>query len=268
LVSDEFKTSLSAEGDTLIYACGDTDYPPCARMPASGYFFDSIIRGHTYDEDNPHVEDNLEEFTLISQATQEFMQKQLAPLVNSGRGLVAPVGGCAIGDIALVPGPMLKDPKGLRDITEWYMATVADPGYLHQIFEKQTENRAQNLKTTYELLAMLYRFVFICGTDFGTQKAPFCSNETFRSLYKPYYRKMNDWIHQNTMWKSFKHSLRLNPPACWATSSSPALTLSILCNGAQDIWTPKTLKRDFGHDITFWGGGINTQKTPAVRNAR
>lgn len=23
----------------------------------------------------------------------------------------------------------------------------------------------------------------------------------------------------------------------------------------------KTLKRDFGHDITFWGGGINTQKT-------
>ncbi|NCC47679.1 MAG: methyltransferase [Clostridia bacterium] len=260
LVSDEFKTSLSAEGDTLIYACGDTDYPPCARMPASGYFFDSIIRGHTYDEDNPHVEDNLEEFTLISQATQEFMQKQLAPLVNSGRGLVAQVGGCAIGDIALVPGPMLKDPKGLRDITEWYMATVADPGYLHQIFEKQTEIALQNLKTTYELLGDAVSVVFICGTDFGTQKAPFCSNETFRSLYQPYYRKMNDWIHQNTMWKSFKHSCGSIRPLLGDIIESGFDIINPVQWSAKNM-DAKTLKRDFGHDITFWGGGINTQKT-------
>jgi len=244
----------------LIYACGDTDYPPCARMPASGYFFDSIIRGHTYDEDNPHVEDNLEEFTLISQATQEFMQKQLAPLVNSGRGLVAQVGGCAIGDIALVPGPMLKDPKGLRDITEWYMATVADPGYLHQIFEKQTEIALQNLKTTYELLGDAVSVVFICGTDFGTQKAPFCSNETFRSLYQPYYRKMNDWIHQNTMWKSFKHSCGSIRPLLGDIIESGFDIINPVQWSAKNM-DAKTLKRDFGHDITFWGGGINTQKT-------
>ncbi|MDA3958414.1 hypothetical protein [Oceanispirochaeta sp.] len=43
---------------------------------------------------------------------------------------------------------------------------------------------------------------WICGTDFGTQTSTFCSLTTFDELYKPYYRKMNDWIHQNTEWKT------------------------------------------------------------------
>lgn len=260
LVSDEFKTTVSASGDTLIYACGDTRYPPCARMPQGGYFFDSIIRGHTYDEDDPHLEDNLVEFTLISQATQDHMHKQLAHLTGSGRGLVAQVGGCAIGDIALVPGPMLKEPKGLRDITEWYMATVANPDYLHQIFEKQTEIALQNLKTTYDIFGDALSVVFLCGTDFGTQKAPFCSNETFRSLYQPYYRKMNDWIHQNTRWKSFKHSCGSIRPLLGDIIESGFDIINPV-QWSADNMDAETLKREFGRDITFWGGGINTQRT-------
>jgi hypothetical protein len=29
------------------------------------------------------------------------------------------------GDIAFVPGPALKDPKGIRDIEEWYISLLA-----------------------------------------------------------------------------------------------------------------------------------------------
>ena len=29
-----------------------------------------------------------------------------------------------------------------------------------------------------------------------------CSKE----FYLPYYKKMNDWIHENTTWKTLKHS--------------------------------------------------------------
>jgi hypothetical protein len=260
LVSEEFKTSLAANGDTLIYACGDLNYPPCARMPQNGYFFDSIIRGHTYNEDDPHPEDNLAEFTLMSQETQDYMQKQLTRLANNGRGLVAQVGGCGIGDIALVPGPMLKEPKGLRDITEWYIASVANPGYLHQIFEKQTEIALQNIKTAYELLGDAVSVVFICGTDFGTQNSPFCSNETFRSLYQPYYRKINDWIHLNTGWKSFKHSCGSIRPLLADIIESGFDIINPVQWSAKDM-DPQTLKREFGQDITFWGGGVNTQKT-------
>ena len=45
-----------------------------------------------------------------------------------------------------------------------------------------------------------------CGTDFGTQTSSFCSEPTFRDLYYPYYKQVNDWIHRNTSWKTFKHS--------------------------------------------------------------
>jgi hypothetical protein len=44
--------------------------------------------------------------------------------------------------------------------------------------------------------------VFLCGTDFGTQSSQFCSTEAFDELWLPYYRKMNDWIHQNTTWNT------------------------------------------------------------------
>ncbi len=40
------------------------------------------------------------------------------------------LGGMAYGDIALVPGPTLKNPKGIRDITEWYMSTVTRQDYI------------------------------------------------------------------------------------------------------------------------------------------
>ena len=48
--------------------------------------------------------------------------------------------------------------------------------------------------------------VFTCGTDFGTQNSTFCSPETYDRVWMPYYRKVNDWIHLNTNWKTFKHS--------------------------------------------------------------
>ena len=47
--------------------------------------------------------------------------------------------------------------------------------------------------------------ILTCGTDFGTQTSTFCFPDTFRSLYMPYYKKVNDWIHMNTGWKIFKH---------------------------------------------------------------
>jgi len=100
--------------------------------------------------------------------------------------------------------------------------------------------------------------VFICGTDFGTQTETFCSQITFRELYMPYFRKMNDWIHLNTGWKTFKH-------CCGAIE--PFINLFI--ESGFDILNPvqcsavgmdaKLLKEKYGQRLTFWGGGVDTQ---------
>lgn len=70
------------------------------------------------------------------------MLAQLPEKKDSRQGLVVQVGGCAIGDIALVPAPMLK---GLRDLSEWYMSIAANPEHLRQSFEKQTEITRETL---------------------------------------------------------------------------------------------------------------------------
>ena len=125
---------------------------------------------------------------------------------TTGRAVIGSFGGTGFGDIALVPAPFLKHPKGIRDVTEWYVSTASRKGYVHKIFERQCELALQNLDKVYAAIGNSIQAVFICGTDFGTQSSAFCSVNTFRDLYFPYYKQVNDWIHSHTQWKTFKHS--------------------------------------------------------------
>ena len=260
LVSAHFKTTKEANGDVLIYPQGDTNAAPSGRMPANGCFFDTIVRQKPIDQANLDPANNLQEFGPISDADRMHYEKEAKRLASSDRAVVAGIAGTAFGDIALVPAPFLKDPKGIRDITEWYMLTAMHPDYVHEVFSKQCEIAIQNLNKVHEVVGEVIDVLFICGTDFGTQTSSFCSTDTFDQLYAPYYKKVNQWIHENTTWKTFKHSCGavenfmehfidsgfdiINPVQCSATGMDP-----------------KTLKERYGDRLVFWGGGVDTQNT-------
>jgi uroporphyrinogen-III decarboxylase len=132
----------------------------------------------------------------------------------------------------------LKHPKGIRDISEWYMSTTTRRDYV---------------------LGDCIDVINICGTDFGTQNSSFCSVATFRELWMPYYQRVNNWIHKHTKWRTFKHSCGavakfipsfiesgfdiLNPVQCSASGMDP-----------------ETLKASYGDCIVFWGGSVDTQR--------
>lgn len=260
LVPGDFNTTQDANGDTLIYPEGDTSVPASGRMPRGGYFFDCIIRQDPLDEERLNAEDNLEEFKPISQNDLDHLAQAAGEAAATGRGVIAGYGGTAFGDIALVPGPFLKHPKGIRDVTEWYVSTSSRQSYIHQVFDRQCEVALANLEHIYAVVGDKVQAVFICGTDFGTQTSAFCSVKTLRDLYFPYYKRVNDWIHAHTPWKTFKHSCGavskfipslieagfdiLNPVQCSATGMDPA-----------------QLKSMYGDRLVFWGGGVDTQKT-------
>ena len=259
LVPEDFNTKLDKEGNLLIFPEGDMSIPPSGKMPFSSYFFDSIIRQQPIDEDQLKVEDNLEEFELISDEDLNYWRTEINKVKDSDKAIVANFGGTALGDIALVPAPFLKNPKGIRDVTEWYMSTAMRIDFIKEIFEKQSDIALHNLQKIFGVVGNSIDVLFLCGTDFGTQTSTFCSSETFEDLYAPYYRKMNDWIHQNTNWKIFKHS-------CGAVESF----MTNFINAGIDIINPvqisatdmdsKNLKQKYGDDLTFWGGGVDTQK--------
>lgn len=260
LVPQQFQATVDQNGDLLIYPEGDTTVPPSGRMPVGGYFFDSIIRQEPLDEEHLNVEDNLEEFKAMGNADLEYLRGEITRLRSSGKAVVANFGGTAIGDIALVPAPFLKHPKGIRDVAEWYMSTVLRQDYLHAIFAGQTEIALQNLAQIYKLVGNDVDVVFLCGTDFGTQTSSFCSPATFDRLYAPYYRQMNDWIHQNTSWKTFKHSCgAVEPFMSHFIESGFDIINPVQCSAAG--MEPRHLKKAYGEKLVFWGGGVDTQKT-------
>ena len=40
----------------------------------------------------------------------------------------------------------MKAPKGIRDISEWYMSVLLRPDYIHEVFDKQSDTAVENLK--------------------------------------------------------------------------------------------------------------------------
>jgi len=229
-------------------------------MPVSGYFFDAIVRQEPLDEENLKPEDNLEEFKPISEPDLEYFRDRAKELSSSERAVVATFGGTAFGDIALVPAPFLKHPRGVRDIAEWYISTATRRDYIHEVFAGQTEVALDNLQKIAGVVGNTIDVVFVCGTDFGTQTSSFCSPRTFDELYAPYYRQVNDWIHSHTTWKTMKHS-------CGAVEqfiphfieSGFDILNPVQCSAAG--MEPEKLKRQHGNQIVFWGGGVDTQKT-------
>jgi hypothetical protein len=206
LIPEKFNTTIDQDGGILIYPEGDTSLAACAKMPRASYFFDAIIRQEPIDDTRLNPEDNLEEFSYITEEDLQHWKSEIAKYKNSKKALVATFGGTAFGDIALVPAMQLKHPKGIRDISEWYMSTMTRNDYVHAVFERQCEIGLDNLKKLFEVVGNEIEAVFICGTDFGTQASQFCSQDTFDQLYAPYYKIINNWIHNHTTWKSLKHS--------------------------------------------------------------
>jgi uroporphyrinogen-III decarboxylase len=229
-------------------------------MPKDGYFFDTIVRQDPIDEARLNPEDNLEEFSPISEADLDYFAAEAGRASATGRAVMATFGGTAFGDIALVPAPFLKHPKGIRDIEEWYVSTVTRQDYIHRIFEKQAEIALGNLEKISGAVDDRVDAVFICGTDLGTQQSQFCSVETFRSLYFPYYKIVNDWIHGHTRWKTFKHSCGAVEPLIASMIECGFDILNpVQCSAAG--MDPRSLKKMYGSRIVFWGGGVDTQST-------
>ena len=259
LVPEKFNVTYNETGDVLIYPEGDTTIEPSAKMPANGFFFDALIRQNPIEGESLDPADNLEEFSEISDLDLQYFKNEVDKHSNSDKAIVANFGGTAIGDIALVPGLNLKHPKGIRDVTEWYMSTVMRTEYLHEVFSKQTEIAVANLQKIHSRVGNKVDVVFICGTDFGTQDSQFCSEDTFLSLYAPYYRQINDWIHQNTTWKTFKHSCGAVEPFMKHFINAGFDIINPVQTNAAGM-DPQKLKEDYGESLVFWGGGIDTQK--------
>lgn len=267
LVPEDFNTSFDEQGNLLIHPEGDLQAPPSGKMPKASYFFDALIRQNPIDESTLDPEDNLEEFNLVTEDDLAYWAGKIEKIKDTDKAVIANFGGTAFGDIALVPGLNLKHPRGIRDIAEWYMSVIMRPDYIHEIFTKQSDIALANLEKIYKVVGDHVDIAFLCGTDFGTQDSQFCGVDTLEEMYVPYYKKINDWIHINTTWKTFKHSCGAVEPFINSFIDAGFDILNPVQINAKGM-IPQHLKDRYGDRITFWGGGVDTQKVLAFGTVR
>ena len=252
-------------GKLFVYPQGDTSAEYSAILPKGGTFFDCVPREKfdwdLEEEDLTPLEDFKDDFSVVSDEEARYWEEKSIELYeNTDYGIVGMIGGGALGDAAVVPGPGIKHPKGIRRVDDWLMAHSMYPDYIKAVFRYQTDIMLKNLEIYRQAVGDRIQVVWISGTDFGNQMAGMMSLETFRELYKPFYKEINDWVHQHTSWKTFYHT-------CGAVSSF----LDDFADMGLDCLNPlqlsakgmdaRTIKEKYGDKFTFWGGGVDTQKT-------
>jgi hypothetical protein len=261
LVPEKFNVTTDANGDLLIYPEGDTSAPPRGRMPQGGHFFDSIIEQEPIDEASLDPEENCEEFgPLADEDVAHFAAETERLSAETDAGIYITLPDAGFGDIALVPAPWMRHPRGIRAVDEWYMSLLTRPDYVRAVFERQLEVALEHVERLAEAVGERADVAFVTGTDFGMQEGLMVSPRLYRDLFKPFHVAVTRRIHERTPWKTFIHSCGavaelipefidagfdvLNPVQCSAKGMDPE-------------W----LKDEFGDDIVFWGGGVDTQHT-------
>jgi uroporphyrinogen decarboxylase len=114
----------------------------------------------------------------------------------------------------------------------------------------------------YVDLAINHQFIgklMDLGDDFAGQDRLLMSPKTWRNLIKPRLKELFDFLHSKSQSKLFLHSC-----------GSVREVIPDLIEIGLDILNPvqvsavgmdsAELKREFGKDLVFWGGGVDTQR--------
>jgi hypothetical protein len=257
----DIAVTTDENGDWLIHPLGDRSLPPSHRMPKGGFYFDSIIRQGPIDEDALDPADNCEEFVLLKDEQVDHVARAAMRLAAETQyGIMIELPGASLGGIGGLPGRDLREPKGIRSPEEWYISYAIRKDYVKAVFARQTEIALENIRRLAKAVGDAAQVALVCGTDFGTQRGPLISKDTYVELFSPFYRRLNDAVHSLTPWKTYKHSCGDNYEL-----------LGLMIDDGFDIFNPVQtsagamdpvrLKREFGDDLVFWGGGVDTQRT-------
>ena len=268
-VPGDFNFTYDKDGSILAYAKGDLTYPPSARMPSGSMYFDGIVRQEDLNlkTDWDVRKDYADQFALYTDEELLHLEKVSSELYkNTELAIVGSYLNGGLGDAFQIPCTWMKEVKGIRDITEWFMALHLHTSYITEQFEMQTEISLKNLKSYYEAVGDKIDVMAISGTDFAHQNGLLIGRDMYRELFMPHYKKLNEWIHKNTSWKTFIHCcgsvIDILPD--FIESGFDIINPVQVSAAGMD---PKALKEKYGENIVFWGGGCDPQysmphKTP------
>lgn len=160
--------------------------------------------------------------------------------------------------IGLFGGNLLELGQMLYRMDEFLMMLAGDPGRAHRFLDALVELHLKNLETFLGTVGP-YIDVILFGDDLGAQNCPQISPRMYKEFFQPRHRAMWARAKQLADVKVMLHccgAVRPLLPLLIEAGLDAINPVQISCRGME----AEGLKRDFGADLCFWGGGCDTQR--------
>jgi uroporphyrinogen decarboxylase len=158
---------------------------------------------------------------------------------------------------AVIGGGIFEQPARVMGLQNFMMALLTEPAFADRLMGTITDIYIESCNRYLDCVGP-YIDVFTFWDDMAGQNGWLIKPDLYRKLIKPKQKRLVEAIKQKTNAKLFYHS-------CGATRG----LIPDLIEIGFDILNPvqvsaknmntKELKAEFGKDITFWGGGVDTQ---------
>jgi len=154
-------------------------------------------------------------------------------------------------------GTVLENAQGIFGWDEFFVRCLTEPDLVHYFLEKLTELHLDALKRSLDMIGDYIQVIFF-GDDLGSQKALLMEPEFYQEILMPYHKKLFRFVRDN-----YPHIFVM-----LHTDGDVYPILGDLVDAGMQIFNPLqtdaaemdpvVIKREFGKDMTFWGGGADT----------
>jgi uroporphyrinogen decarboxylase len=231
-----------------------------AQMPDGAQFFEQVF--YPFYEDESDTSD-------LDAAMKESMWHTVAsppgPLAdgNEGEKLLANNAKQLRGStdraiIGLFGGNLLESGQMLFRNDKFLMNLALDPDGVHDFLDRLTEIHLKNLERFLGAVGDSIDIILF-GDDLGMQSGPQLSPEMYREYFKPRHKLMWERAKKLADVKVMLHccgGVRELLPDLIDAGLDTINPVQTTARGME----PEGLKKDFGKEIVFWGGGCDTQQ--------
>ncbi|HCA79714.1 MAG TPA: methyltransferase, partial [Bacteroidetes bacterium] len=160
--------------------------------------------------------------------------------------------------LGLFGGNLLEMGQFLYRNDGFLLLLAEDPDRAHAFLDKVVERHLKNLEHFLTLVGSSID-VIVFGDDLGMQSGPQISPAMYREFFKPRHAMMWGRVKQLSNAKVMLHccgGVRELLPDLIDAGLDAINPVQVSCSGMDVV----SLKRDFGRDMVFWGGGCDTQR--------
>jgi uroporphyrinogen decarboxylase len=218
---------------------------PMHRMSATSLYFSEAIHplaGLTTAEELQYVPR-----PVISDEELKFIEMRAKALYeNTDFAIMASFG-----------GNILETGNSLRGFTRFMMDLGKGGTFLEDLIGGIVETQLSNLSLYLQAVGNYVQIIQF-GDDLGMQDRPLMSKSMYQKHIFPGHQKLFQYVHQNSDCYVFLHSCGSIYPLIPDLIAASVDILNPVQTSAKNM-DPKRLKEEFGKQITFWGGGCDTQ---------